>query len=265
MVSSTTMAEASYSPQCPRCKQGAMSKQALGWTCESCGFAPFADRYREKPLVPSAAAPNGPTSLPPTLADAGTETPPRVLFSTWERKLESLQVDWGETGGGAYFASRVPLPVVPPGEPIPVQVVAYNPTPTPLALEYRVVVRSKLGGFRLYEMRSGDIPPNCLLDATYPVRGTPGPEECTVLATCRAIPTTGQPQDPAAAPQLQEAHAPPSAPMPPPRPSGDVSFRSSLECPRCARGMSWSPGNLTRTRAWVCGACEHRIESGTLA
>ncbi|MDE1835610.1 MAG: hypothetical protein KGJ23_03225 [Euryarchaeota archaeon] len=250
--------------RCPKCGTGTLAKLATGWTCEQCGFAPFAGREKEKVPPPSPINPRtvDPAGRPFSASDLAADAPPKVRFNSLEKRPEALRVQWMPAGAGLRYASRVSLQTVPPGENVPLELLAHNQGPHPLSLEYYVQLTGRSGVVAVSRVYSGDLPPEGVLDATVLLPPPDDPEGCRVSTYCRALPATGRLQPELQPPGVAPVQGSVSLPVQPTDP--DVKFLTSVRCPRCENRMAWVPGGPRRARAWVCDACQHRVETGLL-
>ena len=210
------------------------------------------------PFVPPGTA--APSTAPPTSLPPG---PSKSLFLYTERQGVYESLSWRPAGGGMRFSRDVPLSVLPPGEPIFVEVLAHNQVQTPLSVTYYVVLTNvNLQGTRL-QAESRDIPPGHVLDVSHTLAANLQPGEYSLTVFCIPKAPVGQPQDPLSYPTL----SPIEGAIPPGLPSlyEVLKIREEVPCPSCGGRLLWTPAGMGgRPRAWVCGRCAHRVENGTL-
>lgn len=249
--------------QCPKCKVGKLAKLPAGYTCDQCGFQPFARAPGERepppaPLIPRADA----DSRPYTPADLATDRPARVLFTSQEKRPESMRVQWADAGGGLLYAGRVVLQTLPPGETVPVQLLAWHRGTAPYRLEAFVRLSLPDGTGPTVRTSTGDLFPDHVLEAVVQVPPPPNADACRVTVVARAGGAVGQPHPP-----MVPLRVDPVAGDPGVRPTPTdavVKFTSTPLCPRCENRMVWIPASPKRVRSWACDACGHRVDTGSL-
>ncbi len=291
---------AAISPPCPKCKDGLMVKDRVkGWHCPKCGYAPFIEEHKSTPApspppsampVPaqfSAAPPSAGQPLPPspgpsmTVGPAPRLTPPlpspvepapRTLFQYPERQAYYDRQSWVEAGKGLRFSRIIPLSVLPPGEPVKMQVLVLNAGNAPIAATYYVsLTNPNMQGMRL-SGETMDIPPGYVFDVLHAITTTFLPGDYSLTLFCLPHPPSSSPGGGRPAPT--GAYGPGASPLmvmdgsiPPGLPGlyGVFRVRTALTCPNCRGALIWvQDGTGGKPRAWVCGRCGFRLESGML-
>ncbi|MDE1881671.1 MAG: hypothetical protein KGI89_14135, partial [Euryarchaeota archaeon] len=201
-----------------------------------------------------------PTFAPPAPPVGG---PSKSLFLYVERQALYETLTWRPAGGGVRFSRDIPLRILPPGEPIAVEFFAQNQGAAPLSVTYYVVLTNvNLQGTRL-QADSLDIPVGSVLDVTHTLAAKLQPGEYSITVFCVPRAGAGRTQDPASFPAL----APVDGTIPPGLPSlyDVIKVREEVPCPSCGGRLLWTPASMGgRPRAWVCGRCAHRVETGIL-
>lgn len=192
-----------------------------------------------------------------------TQGPSKVLHEYIERQDVYDHQLWTEAGGGTRFSHNVPLRVLPPGEPITVEMLIHNTAPVDTATTYYIALtNANLQGTRLCG-ETGDIPPGLVMDAMHTLAANLSPGDYSLTVFCQPHAAVGRPQDPMIPPTL----APMDGPLAPGLPGlhGVIKVRSEVNCPQCGGNLLWTPAGMGgRPRAWVCGRCGLRLESGTI-
>ncbi|MDE1821644.1 MAG: hypothetical protein KGJ23_09550 [Euryarchaeota archaeon] len=251
---------------CRECHVGTMVKRETGWTCDRCGYAPFADAPREK--VPPPAPVGVKEPLPEKvrardLASPVSLGPVPVLFPANEPRPRSGQLFWADGGVGIRYAAEIPLQVVPPEEPVELRLLAQNSGPYVVGVLMSAVVETDgRSEPRTLQTLSGDLPVGTVLDATYPLPPAPDSTRCQTTVYGRAVVASGRFQDLWKAPALLPRPGPPE--KGPTFAQASAQLRGHARCPRCEGRMRWVPSEGPKPRGWVCVECAHRVETGIL-
>ncbi len=275
---------AAISPPCPRCKDGRMVKDhSKGWYCPKCGYAPFAEERKAAP--PPVSAPPPPSGAPapavanlPMVAPAPRSTPPlpqpiepppRTLFQYAERQGFYDRQSWVEAGKNVRFSRIIPLSVLPPGEPVKMQILVLNSGTAPIAATFYVsLTNPNMQGMRL-SGETMEIPPGHVFDAMHAITTTFLPGDYSLTLFCLPHPVSASPPSPSGGP-YGPAPSPlmvldGAIPLGVPGLYGVFRVRNALTCPTCRGALIWvQDGTGGRPRAWVCGRCGFRLESGML-
>lgn len=256
-----------------------------GWTCQKCGYAPFSERSAPSsgsagpisgasllqvnagaatpapaPVVEPAVAP-APVVAPKPVAPAPPA--PKTVFAYSQRQVLYERQMWVEAGKSVRFSRMIPLSVLPPGEPIRMEVMVHNTGAGPIAATYYLALTTpNLQGMRLVG-ETPELPGGQTFDVTQTITTALVPGDYSLTMFCLPhLPT---------AESGRSTGAPPLKVMDSPIPQGlaglysILKVRSSLVCPNCKGNLAWSydgPGG--RPRAWACGKCGYRLESGML-
>ena len=248
-----------------------------GWTCQKCGYAPFAGQGGG-PSPDAAPPPSASPPVPPPPRPAADAAPPprrppavpavRTVFQYAERQPHYDRQMWVEAGKGLRFSRLVPLSVLPPGEPIKMEIMVHNSGNGPLATTYYLsLTNPNLQSMRLVG-ESPDLAPNEAFDVTQTITTALLPGDYSLTMFCLPHPPSppqGRPVD------SSRTGNPPLRVMDGSIPQGlaglynVLKVRTSLVCPTCRGVLLWSyEGAGGRPRAWACGRCGYRLESGML-
>ncbi len=180
-----------------------------------------------------------------------------------ERQALYEMLNWRPAGGGLRFSRDVPLRVLPPGEPIFVEVMAHNQGTAPVSVSYYIALTNvNLQGTRLVG-ESQDLSAGSVLDVTHTLAAKLQQGEYSITVFCVPKAPVGRDQDPNVFPTL----SPIEGTIPPGLPSlyEILRIREEVTCPNCSGRMLWTPAGMGgRPRAWVCGRCANRVENGVL-
>jgi hypothetical protein len=248
--------------KCPKCATGKLAKLPSGYTCDSCGFEPFKRSPQEREPPPAPIVTRREEDRPFTPADLAVNQPKRVLFTAFDKRPDQMRLAWVAAGGGLRYAHMVPLQTLPPGESVPIRVIAYNQSLGPIGIELLLHLTGNNGAAVDGRTYAGDLPPDHVLEATFQLPPPAQAEECRVSVAGRAVPPTGRPQHPMTTPPVEPL--PSGSGIAPTQTDPVVRFMTSCRCPRCENVMVWMPGSARRVRSWCCDACGHRVDSGML-
>lgn len=213
--------------------------------------------------MPGSEAPLAAASTPSAAPTSFAQGPSKSVLLFVERQAVYETLTWVPAGGGLRFSRDIPLRVLPPGEPIHLEVIAHNQGGEPLSVSYYVsLTNANLQGTRL-QGEAQDIPAGSVLDVTHTLAANLMPGDYHITVFCLPRTPTGKNQDPSSFPSL----APVDGPIPTGLPSlyDTLKIREEVPCPSCGGNLLWTPTGMGgKPRAWVCGRCGHRIESGTL-
>lgn len=195
----------------------------------------------------------------------------RTLFPYAERQAYYDRQSWVEAGKGLRFSRIIPLSVLPPGEPVKMQVLVLNASNVPIAATYYVsLTNPNMQGLRLTG-ETMEIPPGHVFDVLHAITTTflPGDYSLTLFCLPHAVAGGGPSARPAAG-----GYGPLASPLmvldgsiPPGLPGlyGVFRVRTSVTCPSCRGALIWvQDGTGGKPRAWVCGRCGFRLDSGML-
>lgn len=200
------------------------------------------------------------------------EAAPRTLFPYAERQAFYEKQSWVESGKGVRFSRLIPLSVLPPGEPVKVQLLVYNAGNAVLAASFFVsLTNPNMQGMRLIG-ETLDIPPGMVFDVMHAISTTFLPGDYSLTIFCLPHPPTTSSSDPSAHLDRRPQAGPSpllimDGAIPPGLPGlyGVFKVRNTLACPSCQGAMQWAQEGMGgRPRSWVCGRCGFRLESGLL-
>lgn len=251
---------------CRKCHVGQLVKRPTGYTCDKCGDMPFAGP-REKvapprPVIVREPLPENVKMTDFVNASKPVAGPPQVLFSSLARPPGSTHILWSEAGSGIRFAVEAPLQVLPPGEPVGVRLLVENVGPYVARACLHLVETGRPLESRAEKVTTGDLAVGTVFDASYTVTPPKTAVDWKVSVLCQPTAPQGAPQDPWKAPELLPDPVPLHAHLATAQVA--VAIRSTARCPRCENNMRWTPAQPPKARGWVCEACAHRVESGSL-